>query len=81
MLDSSRQDFNENIAKLKEEMPPSAEALEEKLKELEANSATRAEAQIIKFKESSPAASRKNSNGWKDFSRPCAKPPNPSSTR
>ena len=51
VLDSSRQDFNENIAKLKEEMAAQRRSFEEKLKELEANSATRAEAQIIKFKE------------------------------
>lgn len=50
-LDSSRQDLNANITKLKEEMAAQRRSFEEKLKKLEAASATRAEQQILQFKE------------------------------
>lgn len=51
VLDGSRQDFQENIVRLKEELAAQRKAFDEKLKEMEANSATRAEAQILRFKE------------------------------
>ncbi len=51
VLDGSRQDFQENIAKLQAELVEQRQAFEVKLKEMEASSATRAEAQIIRFKE------------------------------
>jgi len=51
VLDGSRQDFQENIARLKEELVEQRKTFEGKLRELETNSATRAEAQILRFKE------------------------------
>lgn len=51
VLDGSRQDFQENITRLKEELAGQRKSFEEKLREMEASSATRAEAQILRFKE------------------------------
>ena len=51
VLDGSRQDFQENITRLKEELAEQRKSFEEKLREMESSSATRAEAQILRFKE------------------------------
>ena len=51
VLDDSRQDFQENIARLKEELAAQRKLFEEKLREMEASSTTRAEAQVLRFKE------------------------------
>lgn len=51
VLDGSRQDFQENIARLKEELADQRKSFEAKLREMEASSANRAEAQILRFKE------------------------------
>ena len=51
VLDGSRQDFQENISRLKEELADQRKSFEAKLREMEASSATRAEAQILRFKE------------------------------
>ena len=51
VLDGSRQDFQENITRLKEELADQRKSFEAKLREMEASSATRAEAQILRFKE------------------------------
>ncbi len=51
VLDDSRQDFQANVARLKEELAEQRKMFEEKLREMEASSATRAEAQILRFKE------------------------------
>jgi|GEM_PF-899248 len=51
VLDGSRQDFQENITRLKEELADQRKSFEEKLSQMEASSATRAEAQILRFKE------------------------------
>jgi len=50
-LDGSRRDFEKNIARLKAELAAQRSAFEAKLQQMEANSATRAEAQLLQFKE------------------------------
>lgn len=51
VLDKSREDFKENLTRLKDEMGKQRESFEARIREMERDAATRTEAQVIKLKE------------------------------